>query len=293
MNNVYKHSGRLTIVGIIAAIVGGVVAGFPLAFIYAWGVIRIPEVKLACIATIAYGLMLGVVPGFAAKWGKVRNAQVAALLAMCTAAGSIYWSWAFWVQNVFHTFAQKELSGLGLMQQPHTLWTLMKLINQVGTWGMSSGPATKGTELWVIWAFESATVLGAAALAAFAVIRVQPFCEVCQLWCSATEKLCLLPVSDIGQTKLLLEQHDLSFLQKLGPGNTKVSHLKAEVHSCPNCRDLNTLTLQQMFVQPRKFGSPAVKVVNLASKLMISRQEADAFRNTAENLKQLSKSAHA
>ena len=27
MNNVYKHSGRLTIVGIIAAIVGGVVAG--------------------------------------------------------------------------------------------------------------------------------------------------------------------------------------------------------------------------------------------------------------------------
>jgi len=293
MNQVYKHSGRFKLSGIIASVVAALVAGFPLAFVYAWGVIRIPEAKLACIATIVYGGLLGGAAGFVAKWGKVRNVQVAALTAICTAAASLYCSWAFWVQDVFHTFAQKELSALALMQRPHTLWQLMKLINQVGTWGMSAGSPTKGTELWIIWGLEGATVLGGAALAAVAVVQMQPFCEPCQLWGSASEKLCLSPVSDLGQIKLLLEQNDLSFLQKLGAGDKKTTHLSAELHSCPNCGQLNTLTLRQTFVQPRKFSSPAVKVVNLASKLLVSRQEADAFRHTAEQVKQLSKAAHA
>ena len=293
MNQVYKHSGRFKVSGVIASIVAGLVAGFPLAFVYAWGVIRIPEAKLACIATIFYGGLLGAAAGFVAKWGKVRNIHVAALAATCTAALSLYCSWAFWVKNVFHTFAHQELNAFGLMQYPNALWRVIKLINQYGTWGLSAGSATKGTELWVVWGLEGATVLGAAAMAAVAVVQMQPFCETCQLWGSASEKLCLLPVSDLGQIKLFLEQHDLSFLQKLGPGNVKTTHLMAELHSCPNCRDLNTLTLRQTFVQPRKFGSPTVKVVNLAGKLLVSRQEADSFRHTAENVKQLSKAAHA
>jgi hypothetical protein len=293
MNNVYKHSGRFTLIGIIASVIAGMAAAFLLAFIYAWGIIRIPEVKLACIATIFYGGLLGAATGLAAKWGKVRNVKVAALAATCTAVVSLYCSWAFWVQNIFHTLAHEELSTAALIQNPYRLWDLMKVINDVGTWGMSSGSSTKGTELWVIWGLEGATVLTAAALAAVAVINIQPFCESCQLWCSATEKLCLLPISDIGQIKSLLEQHDLSFLQKLGPGNAKTTHLIAELHSCPNCGELNTPTLRQTFMQPRKFGARSVKVVNLASKIVISRQEADAFRHTAENIKQLSKAAHA
>jgi hypothetical protein len=293
MNQTYKHSGRFTMLGIIASVVGGLASGLPLAFIYAWGVIRIPEVKLACIATIFYGGLLGAAVGFVAKWGKVRNAQVAAMAAICTSAASLYCSWAFWVQDVFHTFAQKEISALALMHTPQTLWHLMTLINEVGTWGMSTGSATKGTELWIIWALEAITVVGAAALAAVAVINMQPFCEPCQLWGSASEKLCLSAASDLGQIKLLLEQHDLSFLQKLGPGDKKATHLSAQLHSCPNCGELNTLTLGQTFVQPRKFGSPAVKTVNLSNKLLVSRHEADAFRNTAQNIKQLSRAAHA
>jgi hypothetical protein len=102
-----------------------------------------------------------------------------------------------------------------------------------------------------------------------------------------------LPVGDVAQTKLLLQQHDLSFLQKLGAGDKKTTNLGAELHSCPNCRELNTLTLRQTFIQQRKFGSPGVKVVTLANKLLVSRLEADTFRQTAQGIKQLSKAAHA
>lgn len=290
---VYKHSGCFTVGGAVLAFGLGLAGGLPLAFLYSWGVIRIPEVKLACIATMVYGALVGVTSGVGAKWGKVRNGRVAAAIAICVATGSLYCSWAFWVRDVFHTFAHKEVSALALMQRPWALWNLVKLINQYGTWGMSQNSPTTGTELWVIWVLEAVTVLGAAGLAAAAMIQAQPFCETCRAWCSSSEKLCLSPVSDLPQTKLLLEQHDLSFLQTLGPGNKKSSRLNAELHSCRTCGELNTLTVQQVTVQPRKLGSPEVKTVNLASKLLISRQEADAFRQTAQGHKQLSLSAHA
>ena len=290
---VYKHSGRFSVGGAIFALALGLAAGVPLAFLYSWGVIRIPEVKLACIATMAYGALVGVVAGFGAKWGKVRNVKVTASAAIAAATGSLYCSWAFWVRGVFHTFAHREVSALVLIERPWVLWQLVKFINQYGTWGMSQNSPTTGTELWVIWVLEALTVLGAAALAAVAVIHSQPFCETCGIWCSSSEKLCLSPVADLAQTKLLLDQRDLSFLQKLGPGNKKGSRLDAQLHSCGTCGELNTLTLQQIHIQPRKFGSPQVQTVNLATKLIVSRQEADAFRQTAQGHKQLSQAAHA
>lgn len=290
---IYKHSGRFTVGGAILASALGLAGGLPLAFAYSWGVIRIPEVKLACIATMAFGAAIGVVAGLGAKWGKVRNPKVAAIAAIAAATGSHYCGWAFWIKDVFHTFAHKELSAIVLMQKPLALWQLMKLTNEYGTWGMSQNSPTTGTALWVIWTLEAATVLSAAALVAVAVLQHQPFCETCGLWCSSSEKLCLSPVTDLAQTKLLLDQHDLSFLQKLGPGNKKSSRLQAELQSCGTCGELNALTLQQIHVTPRKFGAPQMQTVNLATKLLISRPEAEAFRQTAQGHKQLSQAAHA
>src|SRR5882724_364607 len=183
MNQTYKHSGNFTVTGLIAGLVTGLVAGFPLAYVYAWGIIQIPEVKLACIATMAYGALVGVAAAMGMKWGKVRNAKIAGLAAIVPAAASLYWSWAFWAKNIFLTFAQKELDPFSLMARPQALWELIKLINEYGTWGMSKGDTTKGTELWVIWVLEALVVLGIATLASMGVLEMQPFCEKCKLWC--------------------------------------------------------------------------------------------------------------
>ena len=70
--------------------------------------------------------------------------------------------------------------------------------------------------------------------------------------------------------------------------------MTAQLHSCANCGELNTLTLQQTtIVQTSKWRKPTITNVNLAVKLLLSRQEADAFRNTAHSMKQLAKAAHA
>jgi len=293
MTRIYKLSGRFTPIGIVTTLAAGLAAGVPLAFIYAWGIMRIPEEKLSCFATLGYGALIGVAVAFAGRWGRIRNQYLAGFLAVCAAVASYYLSWAFWLQNVFHKFGQHELDAVALMRRPDVLWNLMKAVNEYGTWGTAANKPTTGTELWIIWGFEALGVFSAAAATAVAILRVQPFCEPCQLWCSDTEKIVLSPVADVQQARRSIQLRDFTFLQELGPGNKRNAHLSVELHSCPNCRDLNTLTLKQQQVQPRKFRSPSIKHVTLADKLLVSRQEADAFRMNAHNFKQLSKAARA
>jgi hypothetical protein len=287
--NTYKYSGRITPLGVLAGALAGFGAGFPLAFVYAWGMIRIPEQHLAGIATLAYGAAIGAIVLLVTRAGKVRNVQILGALTLCAAAASFYCSWAFWVKDVFDTFGQEQLDSFTLMQQPQVLWNLMKLINQNGTWGTIADHPTKGVELWILWMFEAVAVLGAAAVTAVAWFQAQPFCETCQRWCSTSEKLFLSPVSNLAQTKLQLAQRDLTFLQKLGAGSKGRVHLSAELHACPKCRELNTLTLRQTRVPQSRFRSPHVTLVD---KLLVSRAEADRFRQNAAGLKQQSKATH-
>ena len=134
----------------------------------------------------------------------------------------------------------------------------------------------------------------AAACVADALLQWQPFCEKCQLWCSAGEKL-HLATGDSGVIKRSLARRDFTFLQKLGPGDRKSNFITAHLQSCPNCGDLNTLTLTQTFIpQATKWWQRrSINKVELVKKFLISHPEADAFRNTAHNVKQLSKAAKA
>ena len=292
MNQTYKHSGKFGPIGLVSGMVTGLVASLPLAYVYAWGIIKIDEQKLACIATLAYGALVGAAAGMGLKWGKVRNAMAGGVIALVPAAVSLYWSWAFWGKNIVFNFEKEELDAVALMTHPRALWELIKLINQNGTWGTTSTDLTKGTELWFFWGLEAFAVLAVAAVIAYTILEAQPFCEKCGLWCSSAEKL-LLSAGDPGQTRQSVAKRDLSFLEKLGPGNQKTSHMTAQLHSCTNCGELNTLTLQQTtIVQTSKWRKPTVSNVNLAIKLLLSRQEADAFRSTAHNMK-LARAAHA
>lgn len=295
MHQTYRHSGRFTLLGVIVALLAGCIVGILVGYLYAWGIPRIPEAKLACIATMAFGAGVGAATAMVMIGLKVRNTKVAALTGLGSATVAWYCSWAFWVANVLHQFVHKEVSSFLLMQRPGVLWILAKMINQNGTWGMSENSPTNGTELWIIWFLEAVVVLGLAAVTSAGLVNRKPFCESCNRWCSAAEKLCLSPVEDVRQFKQQLEVHDLSFLAKLAAGSVKATHLQAQLYSCPGCGELNTLTVKQIFIQPRKFGSPAVKEVMLADKLLVSRQEADGFREAARRLNQApkAKAAHA
>jgi len=86
---------------------------------------------------------------------------------------------------------------------------------------------------------------------------------------------------------------DLSFIQTLSPGNAKTTHLSAHLHKLSKLRGLNTLTLQHTLIKPAKFGKPKITHTTLGKKLLISHQEADMLRNTAQNHKQMAQAAKA
>jgi len=163
MTQIYRHSGKFAPVGIVAVIVTGVVAGLPLAYLYAWGIIKINEQHMAFMATMAYGAAVGAAVSMVLKWGKVRNSIVGGAAAVLPAAVSIYWSWAFWVKNIVLIFENQEIDAFSLMSHPQMLWSAIKLINQDGTWGSTSTNMTKGVELWLIWGGEALLMLGIAA----------------------------------------------------------------------------------------------------------------------------------
>ena len=294
MNLTYKHSGKFTPVGISAGLITGLAAGSLLAYIYAWGIIKIDEQKAAALATLAYGALVGFAAAYGMKLGKVRNSKVGIAVAVVIAAISLYISWAFWVENIVVRFQQDDVNPYGLMTHPQALWDLIKLINQEGTWGMSEGSTTKGTELWAYWILEAAAILYAAGQAAYWFLEMQPFCEKCQLWCSSNEKLCL-SAGDPILIRRSLAKRDLTFLEKLGPGNKGNSNISAQLHSCSSCGDLNTLTLTQMLYIPAQkwYQRASMRRTELVKKFLLSRPEADAFRNTAHNVKQIAKAAKA
>jgi hypothetical protein len=292
MNQIYRHSDKFAPGGLVAGVAAGMAVGFPVAYIYAWGTIKIEEQKLAALATAAFGVAIGLAAAFAMRQGKVRNAKLAGAIAILPAAAALYWSWAFWVRNIVAIFQEDDLDPFALMKRPQALWNLMKLINEQGTWSGASGSPTKGTELWILWVAEAVGILACAALSANALIEWQPFCEKCQLWCSKTEKLSIAS-GDAAYIKRSLVARDLSFLEKLGPGNAKTNFITAQLQSCPNCGDLNTLTLTQTLLpQTTKwYQRRSFRKVELVKKFMLSHPEADSFRNTAHNVKQLTRAA--
>ena len=294
MNQTYKHSGKFTPIGILAGVITGLVAGSLLAYIYAWGTIKIDDQKMAVLATLAYGAAIGLAAGYGMKLGKVRNSKVGIAVASVLAAGSLYISWAFWVENIIVRSQQDDVNPYALMTHPQVLWDLIKTINQYGTWGLSEGDVTKGAVLWAIWALEAVAILYAAGVAAYLLLEMQPFCEKCQFWCSSNEKLCL-SAGDPIFIRRSLAKRDLAFLEKLGPGDKRTNYITAQLHSCPSCGDLNTLTLTQTAVirSQKWYQRTSMRRTELVKKFLLSRPEADAFRNTAHNVKQVAKAAKA
>src|ERR1700675_4886207 len=78
----YKHSGRFTLGGLMLGLLAGGVSAPLLAYVYARGIILIPDEHMAVLATVAFGALMGVAVGCGLVWGKVRNQLVA-----CAAAG--------------------------------------------------------------------------------------------------------------------------------------------------------------------------------------------------------------
>jgi len=285
----YKHSGRFSLGGLaLGSIVGGV-SGLALAYAYAHGIILITEVHFAAFATLAFGGLVGLAAGWGMIWGKVRNARATIAISALTSAVALYASWAMWIAIVYRRSGGKHISWAWLAEHPAIVWSLMKWINQYGTWGLSSGEATKGWWLWLIWAGEAAVVIAVAIAAGFAVLQHRPFCETCSRWSHRGARFLLAPSPDVQQLKLQLESNDLRPLEALGPGPKGGDHLIAALHSCTQCNQFHTLSLTNVTIRRNKIGQAHINSKTILQQLVVDPGQAETVRQLSEKLAQAAK----
>src|SRR5579862_5985975 len=132
------------------------------------------------------------------------------------------------------------------------LWGLICAINQDGTWSLGHDAVTKGTTLWSVWIVEAAMVIGIAISIQIAILGLHAFCERCERWCTRGAKIALGLPQNLTQLKLQLEANDLRSLETLGPANPGADHLLAELDSCSQCRQLDTLSLTLTTIRKKK-----------------------------------------
>jgi len=285
----YKHSGRFSLGGLVVAAVVGSAGALILAYIYARGIILIPEVKLAAISTLAFGGLVGVAVGYGLIWGKVRNVPVALAVSGAISTAALYVSWAMWVTTTLESQHVKNVSWTRLAQHPGVLWDLICMINRYGTWGISSGSATNGWALWLIWGLEAVFVIGMALFAGYAVLNHRPFCETCERWCTRGAKMVLAAPADVAQLKLQLEANDLRPLESLGPGNKTADHLIAALDSCEQCRQFHSMTLTHVTIRRSKTGKTTVSNTTIVQHLLIGPGQAETLRQLSTKVAQTAK----
>jgi len=286
----YKHSGRFSLGGLLIAAIVGCAGSLILAYVYAWGIILIPEVHLAFIATLGFGALIGVSVGYGQIWGKVRNGSVGIALTGAISTLALYASWAMWVPFVLDSQHVEHISWIKLAQHPAALWNLVCTINQYGTWSTSSnGSATNGWELWGIWFLEAVSVIGMAIVAEIGVLNHLPFCESCEAWAKRGAKIILSAPQNSAQFKRQLESNDWSALESLGAGNKAASHLVVVLDSCEQCRQFHTMSLTLVNIGRTKLGKPTVDNKMIVQHLLIGPAQADTLRQLSTRVTQAAK----
>src|SRR5580658_10189659 len=92
----YRHSGKAPPVSLLIALIGGAVVALPAAMLYALGDIYIPIIYASFLLAIGMGVVLGGVPAWLLRAGKVRSTFLSTIVVIVVAAFGYYAIWVAW-----------------------------------------------------------------------------------------------------------------------------------------------------------------------------------------------------
>jgi len=282
----YKHSGRFSIGGLLFGLLTGCAGSLVLAYAYGRGSILIPESHLAAFATVAFGALIGLCTGYGLIWGKVRSQAANFAIQAVASTFGIYLSWAVWVVDIFKKGRAFNHTWTEYASHPAALWRAICFINQYGTWSLEKGDPTRGTELWLLWLAEAATVIGLAMLVGHEVLRNHAFCERCESWCRRGTKLVLSPPPNPAQLKTQLEAKDWRSLENLTAGNKTAEHLEVVLDSCEQCHQLHTMSLMHTSIVRNKLRQPRIRRNVIVRHLLVDPTQAESLRQISMKVSQ-------
>ena len=238
----YKHSGRFTPIGLAIGIGAALVAAVPLGWLYTWLMMVTTYIKLRAIEAIAFGALVGVAAGYGLVAGKVRNNAIALGVGALGGTFAHYVGWAAFIQQMFAQ-AQKSVSALEVALNPAQMWRIVLVFNQYGTYAEEHSDPTTGVMLWIVWAAEALTVITMATVVAYAITDKAPFCETCDRWAKPEKPQFFQMTVGRDQFKAMVLDGKFDEIAKVPRATVKNPHFRIELHRCPGCNNLNTVSV--------------------------------------------------
>jgi hypothetical protein len=237
----YQPTGNLPVPRTVAAILGSLLTAMLLGAGYGWLILYAPYAgRIAAFLAIGFGGLLGVFTGHWLRWALLRNRTLVMIAGVFATMVAWYTEWVVWSWELTRhaDFAMKVWE---MFLRPRAVWGVVRAVNRDGLWAIDNYTPT-GIVLWGIWLVEAVVIIGFAVYILMSMATDDPCCERCQCWCERSGSL-KVALTDTTEFKRRLEAHDLGYISQFRPPPAAASQwLRLQLHSCPKCHEMHTLT---------------------------------------------------
>lgn len=240
MPELYKHSGAVTVTGVMWGLVSGGVAAAAMGFMYTYAIVWIPFIYVNFLLTIGFGLLTGWAVSVGAKAGKLRNMPVAGLLgAFCGFLGL----WTAWAVDPMARMGRMADVSMGPQFGFGTLFDYMAVLYENGSWGIKKATVS-GIFLGLIWIIEAGIIVIGAALVTPGRLSDLAFCEPCDVWTRVQTNLRTITLEGSEPVLARIGEGDVAALRDAKRADAGAAgFLRVDLSTCPSCANSAYLTL--------------------------------------------------
>jgi len=229
---VYRHSGKMPLLGIPLTVFFGAATAAILGLIYSYIIVYDPIIYINMMCTLGFGFCIGASVAKGVRLGKIRNPLLAGAYGLAFGLAGLYFAW------VADLWARSGKPFNLAAFQPDVLKWYIRHFYENGIWTISNhgqkGDTVKGVFLGIIWIVEASVIAGFATVQAYKSVASVPFCEPCNEWTKTNVGAARLKYNPDIQRRLA--EGDLIALDEaLGASGTENLFTQLDLHCCPKC----------------------------------------------------------
>jgi hypothetical protein len=239
--NYYKHSGDITMGGLLNGMATGVVVALVLSIPFAYINVYIPFVYLTILATVGYAGVTGWLSAKVARAGDLQSVGMYILIGLVSGIAAEYFNWVAWIFAVSRQQA--------LIFNPVGLVAAARQILPEGTWGLRGNEAVSGIPLLCIWIIEAGMIIGIATYITYRGLVQFICCPECKKWFDRPTKTVHFKMSDKPELVTFhLRSLQFKSLTDLGKADLAVDrrYFAVELYFCPACSKFGCFTVKSV-----------------------------------------------
>lgn len=246
MGQNYDSSSKISVMGILLAVIFGLIASIGGAFVYGLLINYVPFIYANILFAYFFGFGIAKAITFGAKLGHITNKGVIYGIGTIFILITEYFSWVFWI----YVSSEFEL----LMFKLGDMIDIIKRVNIIGAWEIK-GTVVTGTVLWIVWALEAVIIAYGILKNLKGFYQSNSYCSRCNSWVGnvALE----VEVERYGDRKYVKEtfsRGDFSAIDLMEPivSNEIKSHWRLDLKVCDHCNSTYFLNVVEVIISNSK-----------------------------------------